>query len=847
MKRLATRFYLALGLASMVVTLVLMAAYLGLIADGEALQRQERATLAESLAVLCSAMINEDEPEPLQEALRLATLRRQDVLSVGVRRADGNLMLQRGDHKAWSLPANAPSNDAQVQVPIWQGDQRWGQMELRFTPLRPAGWRQYADDPTVRLTVFLFITGFVSFSLYLGRMLRHLDPSQVIPGRVRSALDTLTEGLMVLDAKGFTVLANQSLAQIMGVAADALLGKPAAGLPWTDRDGRALDKATLPWLAAIASKQTHRNALMYLRTPNGRAYTFRVNCSPILAADKAQGVLISFQDVTELEEKELALQLAKEDAVAANRAKSDFLANMSHEIRTPMNAILGFTELLRRPDRAPTLDDQRRHLDTIHASGKHLLKLINDILDLSKVESGRLELEHMAFAPHLLVHEVVEFMSVKAKEKDIQLRAQFEGALPASVWGDPVRLRQVLTNLVGNGVKFTQQGEVLIKVRLEHVLGVPRLCVDVSDTGVGIPPEKFDSVFEPFVQADSSTNRQFGGTGLGLTISRRFARAMGGDITVSSQPGQGSTFHVWIQAGELDAVPMLTADELQAPQSSPALAQATRWRLPARHVLVVDDGAENRELVRIVLEEAGLIVSEADNGRTALQAAKAQSFDLILMDMQMPVMDGAQATRELRRQGHRMPILALTANAMKGFEAGLDEIGFDGVHTKPLDIDQLLSDLALRLGGEQIQVADTLASKEALKPPALLAEIKPSSTRGPAEPMVSRLSKHPKLRQVVVRFIEQFPTKLRAMEAALQAQDLHQLAELAHWLKGAGGSVGFDAYFEPAKDLELACKAGKAPDAQRQLVSIRALRDRMVLDATDTLPTPWVTTAEGQL
>jgi CheY-like chemotaxis protein len=210
----------------------------------------------------------------------------------------------------------------------------------------------------------------------------------------------------------------------------------------------------------------------------------------------------------------------------------------------------------------------------------------------------------------------------------------------------------------------------------------------------------------------------------------------------------------------------------------------------------------------------------------------------------MPVMDGAQATRELRRQGHRMPILALTANAMKGFEAGLDEIGFDGVHTKPLDIDQLLSDLALRLGGEQIRVADTLASKEALKPPALLAEITPSSTQGPTEPLVSRLSKHPKLRQVVVRFIEQFPTKLRAMEAALQAQDLHQLAELAHWLKGAGGSVGFDAYFEPAKDLELACKAGHAPDAQRQLLSIRALRDRMVLDATDSLPTPWVTAGE---
>jgi len=846
MKRLGTRFYLALGLASMLVTLALLAAYLGLIADGEALKRQERATLAESLAVLCTAMINEDEPEPLQEALRLATSRRQDVQSMGVRRTDGTLLFQRGDHRVWSLPANAPSNDAQVQVPIWQGDQRWGQMELRFTPMRRAGWLQYLDDPMVRLAAFLFVSSFIGFSFYLGRMLRHLDPSQAIPGRVRSALDTLTEGLMVLDAKGYTVLANLSLAQIMGVPADALIGKPAAALPWTDRDGLMLNKTTLPWQHAISTRETRRNVLMYLRTPAGRAYTFRVNCSPILAADKAQGVLISLQDVTELEEKELALQVAKEEAVAANRAKSDFLANMSHEIRTPMNAILGFTELLRRHGRPPSAEDQKRHLDTIHASGKHLLKLINDILDLSKVESGRLELEHVPFAPHALVHEVVRVLQVKAEEKGIGLRAQLDAPLPATVLGDPVRLQQILTNLVGNGVKFTQSGEVLIHVRLDRGLGAPRLCFDVRDTGVGIPPEKFESVFEPFVQADSSTNRQFGGTGLGLTISRRFARAMGGDITVSSESGKGSTFHVWINVGDLSHTQMLTADALQAQHVPAERARSTRWQFPPRQVLVVDDGAENRELVRLVLEETGLLVVEAENGQLALEAAAKQSFDLVLMDMQMPVMDGATATREMRLRGHRMPILALTANAMKGFESGLDDIGFDGVHTKPLDIDRLLGDLAERLGGQQVAVEE-LAVKtviEPLKPAASSAENGTQHSAGSLDPMVSRLSQHPKLRQVVARFIEQFPTKLIAMDVALMQQDLARLAELAHWLKGAGGSVGFDAYFEPAKELETACKTASMADAERQLKNIRGLRDRMVLDATDALPTPWTLTEE---
>jgi PAS domain S-box-containing protein len=836
MRRLATRFYLALGLASMLVTLTLLAAYLGLIADGEALTRQDRATLAESMAVLCTAMINEDEPEPLQEALRLATARRPDVLSLGVRRADRSLMIQQGDHHAWDLPANAPSNDAQVQVPIWQGDQRWGQMELRFKPLRHAGWRQYLDDPMIRLAAFLFVSSFIGFSLYLGRMLRHLDPSQAIPGRVRSALDTLTEGLMVLDAKGYTVLANQSLAQIMGVQADALIGKPAAALPWTDREGLVLSKDTLPWQHAISSRETRRNVLMYLRTPAGRAYTFRVNCSPILAAEKAQGVLISFQDVTELEEKELALQVAKEEAVAANRAKSDFLANMSHEIRTPMNAILGFTELLRRHGRPPSAEDQKRHLDTIHASGKHLLKLINDILDLSKVESGRLELEQVSFAPHVLVHEVAQVLQVKAEEKGIGLRTQIDAPLPATVLGDPVRLRQILTNLVGNGVKFTQTGEVLIHVRLEHVLGIPRLCFDVSDTGVGLPRDKFESVFEPFVQADSSTNRQFGGTGLGLTISRRFARAMGGDITVSSEPGQGSTFHVWIEVGDLSQTPMLSAEALAAQHVSAEGPKSTHWRLPPRRVLVVDDGTENRELVRLVLEETGLEVTEAENGQRALDAVSRQVFDLILMDMQMPVMDGATATREMRRLGHRMPILALTANAMKGFESGLQDIGFDGVHTKPLDIDRLLDDLAERLGGQQVPVTD---EPQGLKLTGHSAENRPQSQAASTEPMVSRLSQHPKLRQVVARFIEQFPHKLSAMDTALRQQDLTHLAELAHWLKGAGGSVGFDAYFEPAKDLETACKSGSLSDAERQLKTIRALRDRMVLDTTDALPERW--------
>ncbi|HET6786387.1 MAG TPA: ATP-binding protein, partial [Aquabacterium sp.] len=337
-----------------------------------------------------------------------------------------------------------------------------------------------------------------------------------------------------------------------------------------------------------------------------------------------------------------------------------------------------------------------------HASGRHLLELINDILDLSKVESGRLELESVRFAPHEVVHDVIHVLDVKAQEKGITLRADLQEALPATILGDPARLRQIITNLVGNAIKFTREGEVVVSMHVERHGSRSRLCIDVSDTGVGIPADKFTSVFEPFVQAESSTNRRFGGTGLGLTISRRFARAMGGDITVTSELGRGSTFHVWIDPGELSDIPMLEPAAL-ADQASPLRALPTsRWRFPPKHVLVVDDGAENRELVRLVLEETGLQISEAENGQAALDQVASKPFDLILMDMQMPVMDGATATRRLRELGHQLPILALTANAMKGFERGLDDAGFTGVHTKPLNIDALLADLGERLGGQRL-------------------------------------------------------------------------------------------------------------------------------------------------
>lgn len=598
--------------------------------------------------------------------------------------------------------------------------------------------------------------------------------------KYRSIIANMNLGLMEVNLDEIILFANNSFCEMSGYNPQELIGKKAAELFVRGANAEIAETKNEKRKAGISDAYE-----IGVTNKNGEQKWWLVSGAPRYDdQDRLVGSIGIHLDITAQKNLELELLDARESAEQSAAAKEIFLANMSHEIRTPMNAIIGMGRQLHRT----SLNDQQQfYLETINKAAEHLLVLINDILDISKIEAGKLNLEYIGFRPDEVINHCIQVMEHKAEEKGLKLLKENIPDKSTVFLGDPYRLTQILLNLLSNAIKFTEEGKVTVSCLMQPVINKRQLIIlSVKDTGIGMDAEFLNSIFRKFTQEEQSTARKYGGTGLGMSISKQLTELMDGQIEVSSQKGEGSTVTL--------TIPFAVGAEEDVPQSKGKLTDSSI--LKDKKILLVEDNEMNRLVATTLLENYGVQIEEVFNGAEAVRELKNNYYDLVLMDVQMPVLNGLDATRIIRQDINQfVPIIALTANAIKGEAEKCLKAGMNDYISKPFEEEELINAIARWLGEGPESFTPNQSSVMEIKPTTPLYELV----------KLERIAQNNKafILKMVTLFSRQAPADVREIEAAFKKQDYNTVRSVAHRMKPSIDNMGIVSLHELIREIEL--------------------------------------------